>query len=232
MKNITRRSAIQGGVGAFVVGALSTGAANSASATSQPTIKIGSKGAAVKTLQSKLNASGFWLGSGDGTFGALTQQAVYALQKFHGLARDGVVGPKTWSAVNSMKRPTPRSSASGIEIDKRRQLLMVVSGGKVAITLNTSTASGQRFWFRNHMTTAVTPSGSFKVWTNWGSSWQNGALGKMWRPYYFNGDIAIHGSPSIPPYPASHGCCRLSVSAQNYLISKGYLKRGTSVRVY
>jgi hypothetical protein len=30
---------------------------------------------------------------------------------------------------------------------------------------------------------------------------------------YFNGGIAIHGSPSIPPYPASHGCIRIPMYA-------------------
>jgi hypothetical protein len=30
---------------------------------------------------------------------------------------------------------------------------------------------------------------------------------------YFNGGIAIHGSPSIPAYPASHGCIRIPMYA-------------------
>ena len=26
---------------------------------------------------------------------------------------------------------------------------------------------------------------------------------------YFTGGYAIHGNPSVPPYPASHGCVRV-----------------------
>jgi len=38
-------------------------------------------------------------------------------------------------------------------------------------------------------------------------------LGELWWPMYFNGGIAIHGSPSVPPWPASHGCIRIPMYA-------------------
>ncbi|MFP5299042.1 MAG: L,D-transpeptidase family protein, partial [Actinomycetota bacterium] len=34
-------------------------------------------------------------------------------------------------------------------------------------------------------------------------------LGTLYDPSYFVGGYAFHGSPSVPTYPASHGCIRL-----------------------
>jgi N-acetylmuramoyl-L-alanine amidase len=31
----------------------------------------------------------------------------------------------------------------------------------------------------------------------------------LWYPMYFKGGFAIHGYPSVPAYPASHGCVRI-----------------------
>jgi peptidoglycan hydrolase-like protein with peptidoglycan-binding domain len=71
-------------------------------AASNPVLREGARGAAVTTLQNKLKAAGFNPGSTDGAFGPKTEAAVKAFQKAHGLAADGVVGPKTWSALNKV----------------------------------------------------------------------------------------------------------------------------------
>ena len=34
-------------------------------------------------------------------------------------------------------------------------------------------------------------------------------LGTLWWPSYFVGGYAVHGSDSVPTYPASHGCVRI-----------------------
>lgn len=57
------------------------------------TIKLGSRGADVVTLQKKLNLTP------DGNFGPLTDKAVREFQKKNGLTADGIVGPKTWEAL-------------------------------------------------------------------------------------------------------------------------------------
>lgn len=209
------------------------GAAAVKAAPVNPTLKRGSTGPDVLRLQQKLTAAGFWLGTPDGTFGHLTQQAVWAAQKFYGLTRDGVVGPQAWAKILTGARPTPRKgSGYRIEVDVSRQLLLVVWGNSVKWTLNTSTGSGSRFYAWGRWYRAVTPPGSFKVYSRYNSGWQTGALGSMWRPYYFNGGIAIYGSADIPPYPASHGCCRLSTAAQDMLIANIYLYPGRQVVVY
>lgn len=60
------------------------------------TIRKGSKGEEVKTLQKALNSQGYNL-SVDGIFGQKTETAVRAYQKKKGLSVDGICGPKTWS---------------------------------------------------------------------------------------------------------------------------------------
>lgn len=63
------------------------------------TLKNGSKGEEVKTLQSKLNSFGNYGLTVDGIFGAKTEVAVKDFQKKKGLDVDGIVGPKTWAAL-------------------------------------------------------------------------------------------------------------------------------------
>ena len=62
------------------------------------TLKHGSKGEEVKTLQNSLNKYGYGL-TVDGSFGAKTEAAVKDYQKKYGLSTDGIVGAKTWSKL-------------------------------------------------------------------------------------------------------------------------------------
>ena len=50
-------------------------------------------------LQALLNVHHFPCGSADGFFGAKTQAAVNAAQRYYGLNIDGVCGPKTWAKL-------------------------------------------------------------------------------------------------------------------------------------
>lgn len=70
-------------------------------ATGKPTLQVGSKGDAVRYLQGvlKLRANQTHIVV-DGDFGTQTADAVMKLQAFFGLTVDGIVGPKTWGAVD------------------------------------------------------------------------------------------------------------------------------------
>ena len=68
-----------------------------------PTLKRGSTGSAVASLQKGLLKFGgpgspTDAGPADGDFGPRTEAAVKAYQAQHALANDGVVGPRTWWA--------------------------------------------------------------------------------------------------------------------------------------
>lgn len=229
---ISRRSVVVGTAAMGTVAALSTAGATGASAASAATLRIGSRGAAVTTLQKRLNALGYWCGTADGVFGAQTAQAAMAIQKVAGLGRDGIVGPATQGALSRGVRPGARKGGDRIEIDKGRQILLVVRGGQVKYIFNTSTGSGEWFYYHGRRIRATTPSGDFKIYTSYTAGWQYGSLGGLYKPFYFNGGIAVHGAGSIPGYPASHGCCRLSTTAQNFLISGRHLYKGEAVSVY
>jgi peptidoglycan hydrolase-like protein with peptidoglycan-binding domain len=200
--------------------------------TSDGKLRRGDKGAEVVALQRRLTALGYWNGTADGSFGLLTQQAVYALQKAAGIGRDGVVGTRTRRALEAGVRPEARSdSGRRVEIDRERQLLMLVEDGQVTQILNTSTGSDERYEQDGRTYLADTPAGRFRV-SRQIDGWRDAPLGLLWRPKYFNGGIAVHGSHSIPPYAASHGCARLSIAAMNWLWNDDKMPVGTGVWVY
>ena len=63
------------------------------------TVKSGSTGEDVRYLQTRLYERGYNVGTIDGKFGSRTLAAVKLLQQDYGLTADGVVGAKTWAAI-------------------------------------------------------------------------------------------------------------------------------------
>jgi peptidoglycan hydrolase-like protein with peptidoglycan-binding domain len=195
------------------------------------TLQPGDSGAYVLAVQQRLSSLGYWLGTPDGTYGYLTSQAVMALQKSAGLGRDGVFGPATRRALEAGARPQSRVGGTGVEIDLQRQVLLVVRGGAVTTILNTSTGSGQPFESYGQQHVAVTPRGTYSVFRVVDGN-DEGPLGDLWRPRYFNGGIAVHGAASVPGYPASHGCARVSNPAMDMVWARGLMPIGSRVTVY
>ncbi|HEX2085520.1 MAG TPA: matrixin family metalloprotease [Solirubrobacteraceae bacterium] len=68
---------------------------------SDPTIRRGSRGDAVRRLQQALTNLGFSPGPVDGIFGQQTEAAVRGYQSTRGLKADGIVGPQTWGALHA-----------------------------------------------------------------------------------------------------------------------------------
>ncbi|MDQ2651211.1 MAG: L,D-transpeptidase family protein [Actinomycetota bacterium] len=179
-----------------------------------------SDAAAIVVLQERLIELRYWLGEPDGTMGRATKQAVLAFQKAEGLERDGQPGPATMERLTAASTPQPSSLADGVEIDLARQLLFLVHDGEVVWVINTSTGTSR----------TPTPRGEFAV-DRQIDGMRHAPLGDLYRPKYFNRGIAVHGSPSIPGYPASHGCARVSNAAMDFLWSSGLIEVGTPVRV-
>lgn len=219
------------GAGALTFGAAMALGAGSASAA--PVLRKGSRGSAVLALQKDLIRLKYWLGAADGSFGHLTQQAVYAIQKAAGLTRDGVVGARTYDAIRRGVQPRRRiTSGTAFEVSKSSQLLIATSNGKLSYILNTSTGSGERYYSGGRWKTATTPTGDFRMYSLHSSGWQKGPLGDMYRPGYYDRGWAIHGSTSIPSYPASHGCARISTAASDMLWGRSWFIKGRRVLVY
>jgi hypothetical protein len=64
-------------------------------------LSVGSQDAQVTALQQRLAADGFYSGPVTGYFGTLTETAVKAFQKAHGIKQAGYVGPSTRAALNA-----------------------------------------------------------------------------------------------------------------------------------
>ncbi len=191
----------------------------------------GATGSGVSNLQARLDALGYWVPV-DGRFSQLTTQALYALQKAAGIPRTGNFDDATARALAAGVLPTPRSSSGYVaEVDKARQILMLVSNGRVVRVINVSTGNGARYRSGSGYAVATTPEGSFTIQRQINGV-RVSSLGELFRPKYFTGGYAIHGSPSIPPYPASHGCVRVSNGAINFLWDTGALPLGTPLLVY
>ena len=65
----------------------------------EPTLHTGDQGKHVRRLQQALNRTGEVAISVDGMLGEKTSTAVRSFQRLHNLDADGIVGPKTWTAL-------------------------------------------------------------------------------------------------------------------------------------
>lgn len=201
--------------------------------------KSGQKGTHVKALQDRLLDLGFWLQSADGNYGHTTTQAVMAFQKVHHLNRTGVADAVTVDLLSRAAKPSGLSTTGDvIEVDKARQVMFIVLGGQTRWILNVSTGSDIPYVEKSGKTGEIvtgdarTPPGRFRVYFERPDGWRESDLGKLWRPKYFNGGIAVHGSASIPGYPASHGCVRVSVAAMDWIWAMDLMPRNRAVWVY
>ena len=208
----------------------------------EPIVAVGTRsGADTAKAQWRLLELGFWVENADGEYGLTTRQAVMAFQKYFNLSADGVLGEETagWMTVLT-ERPRARADAGTlIEIDKAKQLLYFVVDGRTQWVLNTSTGNGEPYEEEDKNTpgevikgVSITPNGLHKVYRERAEGWWPGDLGEIYRPKYFSGGAAVHGSNSIPNYPASHGCVRISVPAMDWVWDTNLMPMGTPVWVH
>jgi N-acetylmuramoyl-L-alanine amidase len=158
-----------------------------------PPLSYGARGPAVTGLERRLASLGYSLRGIDRLYAGDTRDAVLAFQKVTGLPRTGRVDARTWRAIASARRPAPRVRGSHIEVYKSRQVVFEVRNGRVVGITHVSTGA-----------TGNTPLGTWHVYrkvTGW--DWV------LWYPLYFLRGFALHGYPSVPAYPASHGCVRM-----------------------
>jgi lipoprotein-anchoring transpeptidase ErfK/SrfK len=186
------------------------------------TLASGSSGPDVRALSERLSELRFRVPGLSTSFTWELADSVIAFQKAYGLPRTGTAGPQTLKRLERARplKPRFRSPALHIEVDKTRQILMVVRGGSVRAVLPVSTGA-----------TGNTPEGKHAIrWkapatTTWLGS------GILYRTLTFSGDsFAIHGWPDVPAYPASHGCVRIPIWAADWLYQRSPV--GETVYVY
>jgi peptidoglycan hydrolase-like protein with peptidoglycan-binding domain len=184
-------------------------------------LKVGSKGEAVSALEQRLSDLKYMVGKVDGSFDANTRHGVIAFQKVEGLSRSGIVDDATSARLATASTPAPKysSPANHIEVDIPRQVVFVVRGGAVSNIVPTSTGTNKNFTDDGWTRRAITPNGRFTV-TRKINGMRISPLGELYKPSYFNGGIAFHGSGSIPTSPASHGCVRLPMGFADWFFNE------------
>ena len=166
-----------------------------------------------------LKRQGYDIRTVDGRTDAFSVWAIYAFEKVAGFSANGSFGEAEWERMlDNPRRPVRRKDLpdTHVEIDLGRQLILLVEDGKVAHHLHTSTGK------------ASTPTvrGTFTVYEKRNYRQAN----HMYRAIFFYGGYAIHGYPSIPTYPASHGCSRTYDGNQDFLYPKVFI--GERVATY
>ena len=178
----------------------------------------GDKGPQVAALEQALEARRYDVGVVDDTFDVNTRHGVIAFQKVAGLPRTGRATSDVAGQLASAQPPpplVPGGGANRVEIDLARQVLLLYEADTLTRILSTSTGSGKRFCEGGRCRRAVTPAGKFAVYKRI-SGWRKSDLGRLFNPLYINQGIAIHGFPSVPTEPASHGCVRIPMAAARW----------------
>ena len=163
---------------------------------------VGARGAKVTLLQRGLLKLGFATPV-TGYFDSLTANAVTAFRKTNAMGRDGYAMTSVYAKVlrgeGAYKLRYPNSGTHGkhVEFDWSRQVLVLADRGRPYRVYHTSSGA------------PVTPTvfGSFRFYRQ---DYGTNAKG-MVHSSYFIGGYAIHGYPSVPNYPASHGCLRVPI---------------------
>ena len=191
----------------------------------------GDSGSWVIKLQERLTEAGFRPGEADGVFGKATLGAVYAFQKLHNLERDGTFKNEHWDLLDAETALSVHGEAPDrVEVDLAKQILYLVKQDEVEAVLPISSGNGDTF--RNASSRSIrarTPEGGYEFYRRV-EGWRISYLGALYRPFYFRGGYAIHGSKSVPPYPASHGCVRVELHDMDYLTTE--LELGMPIFVY
>src|SRR4051812_19210109 len=194
-------------------------------------LETGSSGDDVTAVQYRLIQLGYRPGEADGVYSAQTASAVMAFQKREGLDRDGIAGPQTLGRLDAPAGAGPRDPSAGhIEVGLDRQILFAVQDDGTVSTINISSGTGKRYDVPGGGTAvAITPTGDYTILRRI-SGFHKAPLGVLYQPLFFHGGYAIHGSSSVPGYPASHGCVRTSNADQDFLWPT--FANGTPVSVY
>jgi uncharacterized protein (TIGR02594 family) len=109
---------------------------------SRPVLRSGNRGAFVLDLQDQLVRLGYTLGQKDGVFGARTLAAVIAFQSENGLTADGIVGDRTWAALERADHRKPRPVEMQDLLAKSRTVAEAEKGKQAAAVGGTVASAG------------------------------------------------------------------------------------------
>ena len=161
-----------------------------------------------------LDKLGYWVDLDAKRNDASLRHALIAFQKIEGREPTGVWTIDELEALRGAQKPQAfETGYPHIEVDLHRQVLFVVDVAGVPLRiLPISSGSGEFFTEGGETRQAITPTGRFKIHRKI-EGWRKSPLGSLYYPNYFYYGVAIHGNPSVPSRPASHGCIRIPMFA-------------------
>lgn len=152
-------------------------------------------------------------------------------QKWEGRKITGQLTRSDFDAIMNAEAPQPRDPGyAHVEIDVDRQVLLLIDDdGAIRKILPVSTGSNRQYNEKGMRGLAYTPRGRFRIY-NKIAGWRKSPLGLLYYPNYFSDGLAIHGNPSVPRSPQSHGCVRIPMWAAAEM--SRHLPVGTIVLIY
>ena len=185
----------------------------------------------LKRAERRLSEMGYEAGPSDGVIDEATRDALVLFQKWEGRKVTGALTRSEFDAIMSAEAPQPRDPGyAHVEVDLDRQLLLLIdSEGAVEKILPVSTGSNKQYNEKGLKGLAYTPRGRFRIYAKI-AGWRKSPLGLLYYPNYFSDGLAVHGNPSVPRSPQSHGCVRIPMSAAAEMSKR--LPVGTILLIY
>jgi lipoprotein-anchoring transpeptidase ErfK/SrfK len=219
--------------GPGIPGAAAAAAAAAASTYVPPShaLSYGQSGAAVKSVQKRLNQLHYYAGPADGQYGQDLQEAAWAFREAQGLGlnNNSALEPITRTFLHDLIHPRLPAviarhylrkgqalPANRIEVNQTTEVLVLYRNNQPHLILHVS--SGGRYYYCNQGSCgyAVTPDGQYTALSYLAGDIRV-PLGFMENPVFFIGRAyAIHGGDPVPWYAASHGCIRIYNDAVNW----------------
>jgi len=170
--------------------------------------------AELKQAEARLAEMGYQPGRVDGVISDDTRTALIIFQKWEGRKLTGELTRKEFDAIMSAAAPQARDAGyRHVEVDLDRQVLLLTdNNGDITRILPVSTGSKKQYNEKGMRGLAYTPTGRFRIYAKI-AGWRKSPLGLLYYPNYFSDGLAIHGNPSVPHSPQSHGCVRIPMSA-------------------
>ncbi len=178
----------------------------------------GSRGTAVRALQSRLTQLGYRTRV-TGYFDDSTAREVLAFRKVNGYARTRTASPQIFRKLArgaggyGMRYP---GAGKHVEFDWSRQVLVLARGAKPDWIIPASSGKPS----------TPTVFGKFNFYSKTPGYNEHG----MYFSNYFIGGYAVHGYASVPDYAASHGCIRIPIP--NAVAVYGWIGLGDPIYVY
>lgn len=217
----------------------------------------GASGPAVEYLQLRLAEAKLYRGPIDGYYpndpweepGTMTS-AVYAFHKFYeapaGVAWtqgdhvDAVWTIEDWERLDDFtpEIPVARSGEPDrFEVDAHRELMWLILDGEVVAIFHVSVGGEFTYLWQGKYEVAHTPRGDLDVisWSQVASrskAYTGGWMYRAWWYKYTHRWMSMHGFRYVPPYPASHGCVRVTFDDADWIYAEVGQAVGTPFHIW